>query len=123
MSSIFRFSHVRPLWFWLPLAVLGIVCPHSSWAQSAWYEGFEQMEVSWKELGGDVRYVVRQHERTPQIRQTGERSEWISLTGEGGTYVYVGHDVGRPRVIDELVCTLQVRSDRPGIQLLAELTL
>jgi hypothetical protein len=105
------------------LTALSILSPQMVLGQSAWYEGFEQMDPSWKELGGDGRYVVRQHQRTPQIRHTGERSEWISLVGEGGTYIYLGHDVGRPRVIEELVSTVQIRSDRTGIQLLAELTL
>ncbi len=107
----------------LALAALAVLCPRPVWGQSAWYEGFEQMEPSWQVLGGDVRYEVRQHQRTPQIRHTGERSEWISVVGESGTCIYLAHDVGRPRVIDELVPTIQIRSDRAGIQLLAELTL
>ena len=100
-----------------------LTCPQVVLAQSAWYEGFEKMEPSWERLGGDVNYSIRTQQRTPQIRLTGERSEWISLVGEGGTHVYVGHEVGNPRVIDELVPTIQIRSDRSGIQLLAELTL
>lgn len=91
--------------------------------QSAWYEGFEQKDPSWERLGADVRYNIREQQRTPLIRHTGERSEWISLVGDTGTHVYIGHDVGNPRIIDELVPTIQIRSDRPGIQLLAELTL
>lgn len=92
--------------------------------QSAWYEGFEQMEPSWQRLGADVGYDIREQQRTPHIRLTGERSEWISLVGgEGGTYVHVGHEVGNARIIDELVPTIQIRSDRPGIQVLAEVTL
>jgi hypothetical protein len=98
--------------------------PRIALGQSAWYEGFEQMEASWQRLGADVAYDIREQQRTPHIRLTGERSEWISLVGgEGGTHIYVGHDVGNARIIDELVSTIQIRSDRPGIQLLAEVTL
>lgn len=97
--------------------------PQLAVGQSAWYEGFELMEPSWEPLGGDGRYVIREQQRTPQVRHTGERSEWISVVGEGGTHVYVGHSVGKPRVIDELAPSVQIRSDRAGIQILAELTL
>jgi len=116
---------------YLPLAIRACLltalsvlsCPQAVLGQSAWYEGFEKMDPSWERLGGDARYEIRKQERTPQVRHTGERSEWISLVGDGGTHVYFGHEVGNPRIIDELVPTIQVRSDRPGIQLLAELTL
>ncbi|NLS93957.1 MAG: hypothetical protein GXX96_17495 [Planctomycetaceae bacterium] len=109
----------------LVAAILALpwAAPQRAMAQSAWYEGFEQMAPSWEFLDADGPYVLRGHQRTPQIRNTGERSEWISVAGEGGTYVYMAHEVGRPRVIAELTPTIQVQADRPGIQLLAELTL
>ena len=109
----------------LPLLVMLAACSlfasRTVLAQSAWYEGFEQKEPSWQLLGGDGQFTIRDQQRTPVIRNTGERSEKITVVGQGGTYVYVAHDVGRPRVIDELVPTIQIRSDRVGIQLLAEL--
>ncbi len=116
-------SSLQGLLLLLVLAVLLLLGPPGALGQSPWYEGFEQMEPTWQVLGGDGQCVVREHQRTPQIRHTGERSEWISLVGENATYFHVGHDVGQPRVIDELVATIQVRSDRPGIQMLAELVL
>ncbi len=107
----------------IALIAPAILSPHVVMGQSAWYEGFEKMEPSWEFLDGDAQYQTREQQRTPQIRHTGERSEWISLAGQGGTHVYVGHDAGNPRVIDELVATVQIRADRAGIQMLAELTL
>ena len=111
-------------WACIALAFLAVLSqPHVVRGQSAWYEGFEKRAPSWEHLGGDVRGSIREHQRTPEIRHTGERSEWISVVGDGGTHVYVGHKVGNPRVIEELVPTIQIRSDRAGIQVLAELTL
>ena len=124
MSRLPNQSSLVRIWVLLALIVLSTLShPRPAMGQSAWYDGFEQMAPSWERFAADVRYEIRKHERTPQIRHTGERSEWISLVGDSGTYIYVGHDVGKPRVIDELVPTIQIRSDRPGIQLLAELTL
>lgn len=124
MSRLPNQSSIVRIWVLLALIVPSTLSrPRLAMGQSAWYDGFEQMTPSWERFAADVRYEIRKHERTPQIRHTGERSEWISLVGDTGTHIYVGHDVGAPRVIDELVPTIQIRSDRPGIQLLAELTL
>lgn len=88
-----------------------------------WYEGFEGPETSWRAAGGDAPVQVLAHRRVRGEAATGEGCEQVAITASGGTYVYFGHDVGRPRVIDELLPTVRVKSDRGGIQILAQIVL
>ena len=47
----------------------------------------------------------------------------MTVSGNQGTYVHLGHDVSRFRVIDELLATVWVKSDRPGLQILGRVVL
>ena len=92
-------------------------------AQTAWYEGFEGPRTSWRDAGGDARYQIQDHRRVRGEAHTGEGCEKVTLVGLGGTRAYIAHDVGRPRVIDDLLPTVWVRSDRPGVQFAARVVL
>lgn len=94
----------------------------SALGQSAWYEGFEEQEVSWREAGSDVRYRVLQHQRTGGAH-TGQRCEWFQMSTEDGTTLNIAHDIGNPRVIEELLPTVWIRSDRPGMTFSASVVL
>jgi hypothetical protein len=91
--------------------------------QTAWYEGFEGTEFSWREAGGDAQYRILEHRRVQNEAHTGKGCEWLKVSANGGSNVYIAHDVGRPMVIDELMPSLWVKSDRSGLQLLARLAL
>jgi hypothetical protein len=86
--------------------------------QSVWYEAFEGVDVSWRAASGDVRYRVLEHQRTGGAH-TGEKCEWFKVSADGGTTLNVAHDVGHPRVIAELLPTVWIRADRPGLWLAA----
>lgn len=92
-------------------------------ARAAWKEGFEGPQPSWYEAGADVPYRVRQHDRVAGQPHSGERCEHIRLVSGRGTCVYMAHDVGRARVIEELRPVVWVKADRAGLQLLAEVAL
>jgi len=98
-------------------------CGATARAQTAWYEGFEGPNTSWRDAGGDARYQIRDHRRVRGEAHTGDGCEKLTLVGLGGTRAYVAHDVGQPRVIDDLLPTVWVRSDRPGVQLAARVVL
>ncbi len=83
--------------------------------RTGWYEGFEGPQPSWQDAGGDAQYRVLQHQRLQQNAHTGAGCEWLQLEGDGGTYVYFAHDVGRPRVIDELAPSVWIKADRPNL--------
>jgi hypothetical protein len=91
--------------------------------QTAWYEGFESAEISWRDAGGDAQYRILDHRRVQNEAHTGKGCEWLRVSGNGGSYVHIAHDVGRPIVIDELMPSLWIKSDRSGLQLLARLVL
>ncbi len=91
--------------------------------QNAWYEGFEGPNVSWCYAGGNVRHQTERHKRVQEQAHTGDGCEHLRLSGENGTFVHFSHKVGRALVIDELLPTVWVKSDRPGIQFLAQILL
>jgi hypothetical protein len=92
-------------------------------AQTPWYEGFEGPEPTWQAAGGDAQFRVLAHQRVHDEAFTGRGCEHLAIAGNAGTHVYFAHDVGRPRVIDELLPTVRVKSDREGLQLLARVVL
>lgn len=100
------------------VASTGTLC-----AQSAWYEGFEGPQASWRDAGGSARYRVDAHQRIQGEAHTGRGCEWLRISGTMEGYVYFAHDVGHPRVIDELLPTVWVKADRSGIQLLVRVVL
>ncbi len=93
-----------------------------AFGQSAWYEGFEGPDVSWRDAGGDVRYKILDHGRTGGAH-TGQNCEWFRIAAEGGTTLNIAHDVGHPRVIEELLPTVWIRSDRPGLSISASIVM
>ncbi len=90
---------------------------------SAWYEGFEGPQVSWRVLGGDAQYRVEFHARVRDEAHTGQWCERLRILGNGGTEVFVAHEVGRPRIIDELLPTVWVKANRQGIQMAVQVVL
>jgi len=90
---------------------------------SAWYEGFEGPQPSWRPAGGNAQHRVDLHQRIQGEAHTGSGCEVLRVEGSGGSVVYFSHDVGQPQVIAELLPTVWVKADRPGIQLAAEIVL
>ena len=88
-----------------------------------WSNPFETPQTSWKSAGADARYQITRQERTNTEKHSGNHSEQITLAAQGGTFVYVAHDVGHPRVISELKAQVWVKSNRSGLQLLAKVIL
>jgi hypothetical protein len=111
----------RPSFMILILPVLAAA--GTVYAQTAWYEGFEGTDISWREAGANAQYRILDHRRVQNEAHTGKGCEWLSVSANGGSYIHVAHDVGRPIVIDELMPSLWIKSDRSGMQLLARLVL
>ncbi len=90
---------------------------------SPWYEGFEGPDTTWRLVGGNGAYQVELHQRVRGTAHTGEGSEYVRVAGASGTEVYFAHEIGHPRVIDELLPTVWVKADRPGMQLVVQVVL
>ena len=82
-------------------------------------EDFDTPQTSWQLVDGDCRAVITRHQRSFLGAHSGDGCERITIRAGNGTYVHFGHKVGMGRVIDELKASVWVRSNRPGIQLLA----
>ncbi len=104
-------------------ALLLNATPTAAHGRTAWYEGFEGPETTWRDVGGNAQYQIKHHRREQNKAHTGDGCERLTLLGNHGTYVHIGHEVGRPMVIDELLPSVWVKSDRPGLQIAARVVL
>lgn len=86
-----------------------------------WSDGFDAPAVSWSPLGGDAQYRLARHERSAEAAYRGLRGERIEIVAGPGTTAYFAHEISPALVIEELVPTLWLRADRPGVQLLARI--
>ncbi len=110
----------------LPLAVMlagATLAPATAWAQAAWREDFEGPNPSWRACGGDGNQRILQQQRVSGQAHSGQGCEWLQVAGNNGNSFFIAHDVGRPRVIDELLPSVWIRSDRAGLQLSADIIL
>ncbi|MCC7085942.1 MAG: hypothetical protein IT427_13145 [Pirellulales bacterium] len=92
-------------------------------ALAAWQEGFESPNISWAEAKADVAHRVVDHRRVTGSPHGGKVAEYIKIEAADGTYVYFSHDIPPARIIAELVPSIWVNADRPGIRLAARLVL
>ncbi len=97
------------------------VAPRS--AQPAQFDDFEGPQVTWQTGDADVRYQTLRHQRVAGDAHSGQGSELIQIAGGAGSFVYFSHDVGSARIVAELAPRVWIKSDRPGIQLLAHVVL
>ena len=112
--------------FTLPMAAILVgaaIAPATAPAQAPWREDFEGPNPSWRACGGDGNQRIVQQRRVSGQAHSGQGCEWLQVAGDNGGAFFVGHEVGRPRVIDELLPSVWIRSDRAGLQLAADIIL
>src|SRR5262249_41370687 len=85
--------------------------------------GFEGRDTAWAKGPSDATFRETDHRLTDETAHTGQRSEFIRVEAEGGTYIHYIYDVGRAPLSDELGMSLWLKASRPGIQLMARLVL
>ena len=92
-------------------------------AETGWHEGFEASEASGAMRAG-TSVSCSAASAVQGNAHGGNGCEWIRVEGEsGGTHVYFAHDVGARVVINDLEASVWVKSDRPGLQLMAQVVL
>lgn len=101
----------------------GLLLPSVACAEGTLHDGFDSPEASWRVSLSDVRHRVELHERVRQQPHTGQWCEHVRLGGDNGSFVYMSYPVDRSRIIAELVASVWLRADRPGLQLLARVVL
>ena len=108
----------------LALAALPIVCPAwPAFAAAGWQEGFEGPQPSWQATAPDPRDRLTAQQRVHDQAHSGQGCEYLQVQGGGGTGVVLRHDAGHPRIINDLTISLWVKSDHPGMELMAEVFL
>jgi len=78
--------------------------------------------TSWTEAGGDAKFTLRAHDRMPQQGLRGSGCERFVIDALGGTSLYFSHPIEPAPIIDELRATVWVKSDRPGVQIMARVS-
>jgi hypothetical protein len=92
-------------------------------AQGIFQYGFETRDPIWVKGAGDANFKETAHRLTEDTAHNGQRSEFIEVEAQSGTFIHYTYDVGKAPVVDELNVSLWVKSDRPGIQLLCRVVL
>jgi hypothetical protein len=82
-------------------------------------ENFEDPQTTWSFAVADADFRLQLHHRAQSLAHWGHGCEQLKVMAGHGTHIYFQHEIGRPRVHDELLPALWVKSDRPGVQLLA----
>ena len=86
-------------------------------------EGFESPEVSWRLADYDGSAKLLLHERDFESAHAGTACEHLQIWANQGTYAYLAHPVKPSPIIDELVPSVWVKANRPGLQIKARVVL
>ncbi|MDA1049127.1 MAG: hypothetical protein O3C40_01425 [Planctomycetota bacterium] len=94
-------------------------------ARTAWavHERFESAEVSWRLADSDGSARLLLHERDFTVAHSGQGSEHARVWSTQATYAYLAHPVPPARIIGELVPSLWVKADRPGLRMMLRVVL
>jgi hypothetical protein len=92
-------------------------------AQQVHRNGFETRELSWVKGATDASFRELAHDLTDRTAHTGQSSEHIELNAEHGSFIYYTYAHPRAPIADELVLSLWVKANRPGMQILARVVL
>jgi hypothetical protein len=105
-------------------AALALTLFGSVASQAALRDSFEGPVPSWQPTGvADARHRIDHHARVRGSAHSGQWCERIRLSAGNGSHVHMRHSIGRALVIKELKPSVWVQSDRPGIQILANVVL
>ncbi|MDR2440950.1 MAG: hypothetical protein LBE12_16445 [Planctomycetaceae bacterium] len=103
--------------------VCGIVFGQTRPLQPTWTEYFETDVPSWRILHSEKRGATVNQQRSPLQPLQGKKSEIIQFSLPTDSCVILGHSIGFPLVIEDLLPTLCVQSNQPGIAIGAQIVL
>lgn len=108
-----------------PLLSLALVALFGSRiaAQQVHRNGFESQKTTWVKSTADAQFIETAHAISDEGAHDGQRSEFIQLHAKPGNFIYYQYGVGKGPLSDEFNARIWVKSNRPGIQLMARLIL
>jgi hypothetical protein len=87
-------------------------------------QGFEGKEPVWIAGTADAKYQELVHKIIDDpAAHGGQRTEYIQLQAEQGSFIFYTFDVGRAAVTDDLNVSVWVKANRPNLQLLCRVVL
>ena len=92
-------------------------------AQSAPAVNSAAQRPVWGNPESDARFQVIEHVVVPADDRASKMAELIRIGSGNGSYLYFSRPIEEARVIEELQISLAVKSDRPGLELLARVVL
>lgn len=88
---------------------------------SVWHEGFETDKPSWVREAAEAPVNWQSHDRSEDAAREGTRSERFVFQAGPGSGIYASYTVPKIRISDDLSVSLNLKSDRPGMVLLARI--
>jgi hypothetical protein len=105
------------------LATLAGVFLNVAQAQQIHRNGFEGRETFWVKGAADATFHEVTHEITDATARKGEHSEHIQFSAEQGNFIYYYYPTDKAPLIDDLSASVWIKSNRPGIQIMARAVL
>ncbi len=118
-----KLARLRPLGLFAAAGGLLLALLSAGRGQQIVREGFEARDPVWVKGTGDAVFRETEHRLTDETAHGGQRSEFVQLEAEQGTFIHYYFDVGRAPVADELSISVWVKANRPGVQLAARVVL
>src|SRR6266446_5836917 len=77
----------------------------------------------WVKGGFDAPYEIGVHAITDQGAHDGQRCEYLQLQVKQGNFIYYQYGTGKAPISDELIASVYLKANRPGIQIMARVVL
>ena len=88
-----------------------------------WYESFESGSPTWQVLHSENRGSVVEQQRTKEVARRGTASETIRFRLPKESCVLVGHSLGFPLTIPDLLPSVTIKSTQPGVTVALQIVL
>lgn len=113
------FCHLAPCLLWIA-AIAVASAPSALGADVAFRESFDGPELAWKLRPGSEGQIVAQVRQSVDAGGRTHSCETVTAAIAPGYSIYLDYLVDPAPVIEELKLEVQVRANRPGLQLAAE---
>jgi hypothetical protein len=92
-------------------------------AQQIHRNGFETMRMGWLKGGFDAPFEEKAHAISDQVAHDGRHSEYLQFDAKSGTFIHYAYPTGKAIVGEELSAGIWLKSNRPGMQIMARVVL
>ena len=103
--------------------LLAVLIASGTIVQAAIRDSFESNSPTFRLVERDCEMLIGKHERGIDHSHSGQVSEHLRLRCGQGTKIYFAQAIEPAYVIEEFAASLWVKSDRPGIQIIARVKL